>query len=635
MSKTIVKEYKNVKIHSTLRGADPQMDGIKTFCDSTPAKFEKFQMKRTIEFKDLSSETFMNHISIGQLNTARTSNFGDIDMSFEDTLEVFNNFNLDEYSLNFRNYKTTTKYGLNFKLIDEVTENNLTSGKIEITFDYYKCLNCNTCITSYFYMAPKTSLLGAYIFNDEDQIKLTTMYKQIAVNDKFGWHRYYKNMIIYKKETGKIYKVENFNTAGSKYLMNKNKKIIKDITFASSEILNIAPSCNMTLRDDMTEAYMQFVDAVNNDLEERTGSLYNYTKSDLKYLSSLNDIEMVDWIGAIPTVSNSELVYSLQIKRKYNIQNTLLSKLIQSARTNRDNIHSIIKNMSEKEMMSHFKVNTKRLQKIHENYGFNSYVEYYDLIEDQNNLNKLIELSSRGYKLARSSAKYKDFLYQYKKNNTEKRFMNQLSANINKYYLSDTIDLFRMIKEKMKDYSVDYSKTIEELHDIFSKDYNKLQHENKKIAINKTISSIFKDFSVNGITYRMPKDTDELIKVGAFMDICVGGYGERAVNKDCYIVIGYNKDNKPVTCLEFKKYKNEYNLVQAKKRKNYTPKDSETNALSELLEKNKVSVETIDLKENRFRKLNEEDSEILGERKNFTYAVQVPDELRQELLEVI
>lgn len=649
MSKIVLKEYKNEKIHSLgdnrhlirptrIFDESKKIEDLEqSYCDTEPVQLEKRTKVRTISFSDVTFDKGTFTIKIG--NGIEIENESYISMPNFYTRNIpkdlFSNFSLDILTLCFHYYestiynkegnididKLTLKYeGVTFKInkLDINSTEKLCSGEVTLTYEYYICPKCKEELHSEYYYEPKTKLLGMYIFDDEEHIKLSTMYKQIASNHKFAWHRYYKNMLIYKKDSGKIYSVENFNTAGSEYLKNKNKRIIKDITFACTGILNDNYQYSRKDGEVLREGHNKFVELVKKDLKRQTGDMYDYTKKDAENMVFAH---------------RYEYIYYLQLKKKYNIKNTILAKFIYISRKYNKKTHSIIKNMTEKEIMNHFKLNTKRLKKLSDKDMIQSYLTYFDLIDDINNINTLID-NNFNVILDREGHKYKDFFYLYKKNSSEKKLVNQLlKVRIGQtYILNDTKRLFTQIKAKMKDYSVDYSREIHDLHDIFSDDYNKLRHANTPIKPNEYIEKAFEGFTVNGITYEMAKETDELIKVGAFMDICVGGYGERAVNKKCYIVIGRDANSNPVTCIELRGSNKKYHVCQVKKRRNYTPKDSEVNALTKLFKNNNIIIDTSDLKEDRYRPLKEEDSEILGKRDDFTYAVRVPRAIRRELL---
>lgn len=646
MSKIILQEYKNEKIHTlgdnrrkrkpvfSLRQNRPK-DKIQTYCDTLPVELEKKNITRTIEFSDVRYYKGISNFCLGNGRAVIKTDYYIDDLNIE-SKDLANTFNLDDFSISIdRYYKNDLKFDDNGELVSEnvfikyngvrmqITKlkidnsiEGICSGEIIVSYDYYICPNCNSYVHGQFYSAPKTKLLGMYIFDDEEHIKLTTIYKQVACNEQFAWNRYFKDMLIYKRESGKIYEVLNHTIAGSKYLKNKSIKTVKDITFSCGRLLKQNYDYSRVDYGKLNIGHEKFVELVKNDLKEQTGDMYEYTKSDAEKMIATQDYEYI---------------YYLQIKKKYNIKNTILAKFIYIARKENKKTHSIIKNMTEKEIMNHYKLNTKRLKKLDEFGLINSYLSYFDLIDDINHINSLIE-NKFDVTLLREGRKYLDFYSLYKKFAGEKKLVNQLIKVRSGYTIIDTQRLFKQIKMKMKDYSIDYSRGIEDLHDIFSDDFNKMKHANTPIESNKYIEKVFKDFTINGITYEMAKETDELIKVGAFMDICVGGYGERAVNKNCYIIIGRDNKNNPVTCIEFTGKNKSYNVCQVKKRKNHTPKQSEVDALTKLFKKHNVTIATSDLKENRFKPLQEIDSEIIEKRDGFTYAVRVPNYMRRELI---
>lgn len=643
MSEIILKKYENKRLHhvgeekcrpvdvfaineNRLEAKRKQRES-QTYCDTRPVELEEFSENRIIEFKNIKCYKGYSYINLGEgeIDYCHEGNRYLSDKSFEETLAILNTFDLKDFCLSGMYYsKKEDYYSLTNRNIDYIVRNltveekdnkHYASGTLELVFKYYKCPSCGEILMRDFNLRSQTVMQGIYMYDDEEHIKITYMMKQVASNNQFAWNRYYKNMFIFKKATRKIYKVENFNYAGSKYLRQKHKKSVKEITYSCSKLLT-QNYYHSGIERDIIFGSKIFVNMICRYLKQMDENLYNYTESDVNQLHYK---------------FQNEFIYYINIKKTYNINNTLLAKLIYHARKNVPNTHSVIKNMTEKEIMNYYKVNTKRLKKIEERQCYEKYVLLFDIIDDVNNLNALID-KSMNYNLERHTAKYKDFIYNYRKNNTEKRFVNQLTNVGDSYYITDACDLFKTIKSKIKDYNVDYSRTIRDLHDIFSRDYNKLRHENKEIKPCPKLIKIFKDVNINNITYRMPKETDELVRVGAFMDICVGGYGNRAANQECYIVVGYNSEDKPVTCIEFRKNGSVFSLQQVKKRKNHTPKESEKNALLKLFEDNKIEIETNDLSDNRWNKLKEDDSEIIGERKTFTYAVAVPEEMRQELL---
>lgn len=637
MSKTVLMEYKNKKIHSK----DEDMKGnTYYYCDSNRTEIKKVIKTKILEFKDFYYEKNVCTIKIkkdkenNEVNKITKEKETHVMSIKEDSFfSRYEKVNLDEsktlyetidlnncelsFNISFGSNSKTDKIhysGICFELLEiqiNDTDKSLASGKIKMELSYYICAECGEKLPMNFHHDSRTKLLGMYVFNDDTNIKLTMMYKQINTHGHLAWSRYYKDMIVYKKQTGKIYKVNNFNFAGSKYMKKKYPKRIQEITFCCATLLR-----GETFRGESLEkGYKAINNLIIEDLKERTGQDFEYAITDVNNYKKSEEFSYI---------------YLLQMKRKYNINNIYLAKLLLEFRYSCRNVHKHVKNMTEKEMMQFFKLNKKKLKKIDETESYLEFVTFYDLLDDVNSMNELIE-SKKILTCNRPEAKYKDFLYQYRKNNTERKFLNQIKKIKYHYTLADTVRLFQLIKEKMKDYAVDYSKSIEELHDIFSKDYNKMQHQNQKIPQDKNIKKMFEDINIEGITYSPAKDTDELIKIGAFMDICVGGYGEDAVNKKCIIVAGYNSENKPVTCIELRKFNKNYELYQVKKRKNKTPKQSECDELNKLFTEHEVTIRTSDIDDNRHNSLSENEGEIMVIERA-TYSRNIPEELREEIL---
>lgn len=670
MSTKVFKEYKNIPIHSQTIVTKDDVDIEYNFCDSTKVDLIQEEKSRIIKFENEKyREGPYGLLIIGEHKysfgkpkrrpglsvtpaTANNSDMQDIEIKEENkryplskcmsrssgigattieeatlTYESFdfkNNFEvtfyriikskktpLNEYTA--ADFRVTNCYTIDFHLLNYViNDDNTMSGEIKLVFRYYKCPKCNNHLSLEFYNSERDVLQGVYLYDDEEHYKITVMRKHVKVKDSLSWIRYYKNMFIYKKKTSTFYKVENYNYSGSKWMKDRFKKTVKNATFSCMSMFH-----DYAYEIPVKKAKKEFEQLVLNHMEEKFGDLYTYTKSDCDNLLGIEE---------------ANFLYLIQIKNMYNIQNTLLAQFILKMKQCDPKLHSKIKDLNEKEIMSFFKLNTKRLKKIVTGRFYYSYSLIYELVDDINNLNTLIENMSRLYEPSTKLPKYKDFYYHYRKNNTEKRFVNQLCLN-DTYYIKDTRSMYEQIKSKIRDYETDFSRSIRDLHDIYSKEMRKIRNPNEKIPKNKDISNMFKDVSINDITYRMAKDTDELVRVGAIMDICVGGYGKRAVAKGCFIVVGYNKDNIPVTCIELSKVGSKYHVQQVKKRKNFLPKPSENNLLLKVFEDNNVVISTCDVElQYTSRRLPENESELLEKRDHFTYAFNVPDELREQLI---
>lgn len=654
MESFVFKKHHNKKIHTI--GTDHSGDNVieYVFCDTTITELTKENESKIIEFKDIPCEIDNYRICIHPVKETSLCYFSTWNArdgaNLESTIKKYEEFNLDIHSVTFKTYRYSYKtrslnatnivaptpeevaiptvfnydsplemksYGITFKLIEHTLneDGTLISGKLSLSYEYFICQHCGEKISSQFHYEPKDIVTGVYVYDNEDTIKLTVLRKHLFTSKKFSWIRYYKNMYSFNKETCKMYKLENFNYAGSKYLKKKFKKSIKNLTNKSWY------SVLSQMHDESDEeglAKEKFRELVVNCMKNNFGKEYEFTDNDCVSLLKMND--------------QYHLFQVLGIKKQYNIKNTLLAELVLTAKSYDKSFHKYIKGKTEKEIMNYLKLNNKRLCAVINNDKVALHLSFFRYLNDINSINRLINIQRRGmHSFVDRRPKHKDFYLKYINANSEKKLLNQIEK-LPDYCLIDTAKLYAMIKDKIKDYEVDFTRNIKDLHDIFDKDYRKIRQSNEKIPQNKSIAKVFKDFEVNGITYRLAKDTDELIKIGAIMDICVGGYRNDALSKQCIIVAGYDKEDKPVTCIELRKEK-QYCVWQVKKRKNYLPKASENNALVKLFEDNKIKINTRDLDlENNWNRLKDEDSELLGKRKDFTYAHNVPEELRAELV---
>ena len=80
------------------------------------------------------------------------------------------------------------------------------------------------------------------------------------------------------------------------------------------------------------------------------------------------------------------------------------------------------------------------------------------------------------------------------------------------------------------------------------------------------------------------------------MNICVGGYRNLALSSESLIVIGYENGN-PVTCMEFTRNKNKLIICQVKKKYNDYADKEENDYLIQQFKKNKIKINTSDIKE--------------------------------------
>lgn len=140
----------------------------------------------------------------------------------------------------------------------------------------------------------------------------------------------------------------------------------------------------------------------------------------------------------------------------------------------------------------------------------------------------------------------------YNENNFINRLTNYLKVNDyhNYMHVEDTFRSFIRIKEHEdgKDYMPDFRLDIKSLHDRVSSDERKFRTRNRTIEYKEEQLNVNGTF--NGLHFALAKDTHELIEVGSTMGICVGGYGNRAIDHSCYIVVAKNNNGEPIICIE-------------------------------------------------------------------------------------
>lgn len=112
-------------------------------------------------------------------------------------------------------------------------------------------------------------------------------------------------------------------------------------------------------------------------------------------------------------------------------------------------------------------------------------------------------------------------------------------------------DIVRML-QRIKEHNIDIRPFIKfnnfmEVHDKVVEAYNLVRFENRKIHITEKEKSL--NETLGDYTFTVCDETDQLTNIGSEMHICVGSYGDRAVEKDCLIVKG-ELNGSLFTCIE-------------------------------------------------------------------------------------
>lgn len=444
------------------------------------------------------------------------------------------------------------------------------------------------------------NVCSTHLFDDEHKIASASFYelfnfsvKQNLDDDEIIKETKYradflrmKKKMVFNKDTLCIYSINGLQRIGSEKLKAKNPYSIKNEVYNSHSRRNYLSEC----KDFYLSVYKFLLNNYEKDLEYIFKDLKLLTKRDNFMVYNIDEVENIEqlkqWIDNqindnrtddFYYVNLSEvlsLMYKiLYVKKKYNVNNTSLAIYCLTLRKVRPDILGKIKHLKDKDKLKALKINNKEIMEymldIHPAF-FPLSLLLFGQLKDINNVKKLLQCNFLFTYAEENYRKFisltKEFLRKYKKGKDETVFTNRLTKDYR--FLVDIVNMYEDLLKEVENYEVDFSLSLKEIHDILSLDHRKIGTENKNIPQNRDLKKIFKNASFNDINYKLAKDTYELIDVGSKMNICVGSYGNRAVEKVCYIVVGYNKQNEPVTCMELTKKEGIFQIEQVKKYRN-------------------------------------------------------------------
>lgn len=474
-----------------------------------------------------------------------------------------------------------------------------------------------------------TTFVSAFLIEEKDKMSLSLLYLSKDVKYKVVWMKSYRDKIVFNKNTLLTYFIKNLDVKGNKALLSRSKNNPKIIRLKDTKYFT---DCAYNLLNKMEhKEYMnvikEFLICRNEYIEKIFGEDYTYAKKDIKAMkdkmpSNINysDFYILDTIEDIKIkkeISDYNEIYNHLIdKKKYNFNNFYMLSLIEAIKNHNPSFMKKIKGKTDKEILKMLKIRQKDLvhfipyninnadiilRKIFTNSKINEiYLKAFDLVSDINHCHKLfnglIEESSAYY----IPTPFKISIYFLKfirKNMSEKKFVNFLikSKKYNRWMWEDAYYSYKRIDIKYRN-RIDFKSCndIKDLHDICVRLYLKTIKENKIIPKEDYLENIFKkEYSFNNnIHYSLAKNTHELIDVGDYMNICVGSYDERVLNKESFIIIGYNNEKNPVTCIELIQDRNSlFKVNQVKKKFNALAEKKEKDYLiKELFEKNNIDV---------------------------------------------
>jgi hypothetical protein len=132
------------------------------------------------------------------------------------------------------------------------------------------------------------------------------------------------------------------------------------------------------------------------------------------------------------------------------------------------------------------------------------------------------------------------------------------------WYISDTLNMYNKVKAhdtKLLD-TINWSSSLKEIHDDLSLIIDKIKYANAEIKYTNREKHL--ENSIDGYTFKLAVDTNELVAIGQEMKICVGSYREQAISKQS-LIISIRDDSKYVGCIELD---NSFGLRQIKGNRN-------------------------------------------------------------------
>lgn len=138
--------------------------------------------------------------------------------------------------------------------------------------------------------------------------------------------------------------------------------------------------------------------------------------------------------------------------------------------------------------------------------------------------------------------------------------------------------------------------TILEVHDGFSRAYLLLSDSKASSPIQYKKSEVRLAWNKEGYTFKLAEDKLELRRVGDVMNICVGSYGDSAIDKQLIIVNVMDESETPVVCIELDKKAKQVMQVKTKYNGNLQSGEELHTIVKEWIERNELTIKTFDFK---------------------------------------
>lgn len=464
--------------------------------------------------------------------------------------------------------------------------------KSEIHRNRYKDIECPECnhITEKDFIVNGSGTDTTVVFNglkfydNGDKIRVFIYAKEISFYSKKVQQHHIATMVVFNIKTGQTYAFEPRYIGTSKRWKKYEGPRLKNISLAESvRTLNHSlPLENETVR--------KLLDLLQDKLSEKLGypvkSIAHYfTEYGMEY--EIVNIPLLANYVRMPNLN--PLAFSKFIGQcRYQYDDKFLKMMRKVKHDTPDPYGDLIKAFKGPKSKFIRKTVMKNLKSL-------PALLTFSMFKDINNLIKIMKKAEHWHRSYHSDIlvgndSFNVFIEAMLKKSSENAVANKIASLESFYYLIDAANMYADIINQLPDYDFDIKRSIEELHDIFSKDYNKLSRPNIKIEYEEHEKEI--ECSIGDYDFKLAKDTHELIDIGTRMNICVGSYGYRAANKDLGIIVAY-QDDEPIVCFELSSDFKQ--VLQAKLKHNRCPQGEVHEICLKFVEKNGMEISTYDL----------------------------------------
>ncbi len=209
-------------------------------------------------------------------------------------------------------------------------------------------------------------------------------------------------------------------------------------------------------------------------------------------------------------------------------------------------------------------------------------------LKDKNIINRFLESKDLVSMIVDSKEKFVRFARYVVREKNEIKLFNIFAKQKN-YYVEDCLRMLTQYWDKVPD---ELKKDIMDdgftryNHDLLSKIYYTQDREN--IRFNYRPSQKRFQMKIDGFIFRLPVDSETLVKLGGQLHNCVASYATRIENNSCTIVYA-EKEGEPKICIEIRNN----SVVQARGPHNELPSGESKKAFGKWSAKNKLDLVSV------------------------------------------